>query len=280
VAFTAVRADDAPKVDPESIEVETDLPELIMAHNRERAEQGKPAVEFDPLLARAAAVQARDMAAHGKMTHEGSDGSTPPERVQRAGYRFQSTAENVAMGYRDTDAVIQGWMESPHHRENILGNFTEIGAAKALAPDGTPYWAVAFGRPWPELDPETAATELVAAVNRVRTEAEKRELKPNAKLQQAAARHARANAEREELNPKDPDGKTPLDRVAESGYRYRLLGQADASGIPHAEDVLETWLGSEDQKKQLLGDFTDAGAGYATDETGKPYWTLILGRRR
>jgi uncharacterized protein YkwD len=279
-ASAARAADDAPKVDPASIEVQTDLPELLMAHNRERAEEGKPALEFNAKLAEAAAIQARDMAAHEKMTHEGSDGSKPPERVERVGYKFQSTAENVAMGYRETDAVIEGWMNSPQHRDNILGDFTEMGAARATAPDGTPYWAVVFGRPWPSLDPEAAAAELVAEVNRARADADKPPLKPHPKLQQAAARHAQANAERGKLGPTDPDGKTPLDRVAESGYRYRLLGQADASGAPRAKDVLETWLESEAQKKQLLGPFTDAGAGYATDESGKPYWTLILGRRR
>src|SRR4051812_10732675 len=166
MAVPAAWGGDDPKVDPESIAVETDLPDLLMAHNRERSEAGKPALEFDELLAKAAAIQARDMAAHDKMSHEGSDGSTPADRVQRTGYKFQSTGENVAMGYRDTESLMKGWMESPKHRANILGDFTQIGVAKAEAPDGTPYWAVEFGRPWPALDPATASADLVAAVNR------------------------------------------------------------------------------------------------------------------
>lgn len=275
-----LRGDDAPKVDPATIEVETDLPELLMAHNRERAEAGKGALEFDPLLARAAAVQSRDMAAHGKMAHEGSDGSTPAERVQRVGYKFQSTGENVAMGYRDVETLMKGWMDSPKHRENILGHFTQIGLARAVAPDGTPYWTAEFGRPWPSLDPDTAASDLVAAVNQLRSKEDKPRLEPSDALHKAAARHARANADRSELSRQDPDGKTPLDRLTESTQRYRMLGQADASGVGRPEDVMTMWLDSDGQKEQLLGTFTDAGAGYAVDETGKPYWTLILGRRR
>ena len=70
------------------------------------------------------------MADHDKMTHDGSDGSTPAERVERAGYHYQTTGENVAQGQKTCEEVIRAWMNSPHHKENILKpEFTEIGAA-------------------------------------------------------------------------------------------------------------------------------------------------------
>lgn len=277
----AARADDPPSpVDPASIAVDTDLPELLMAHNRERAEAGKPALEFDPLLTEAAAVQARDMAARGVMSHEGGDGSTPADRVRRAGYKFQSTAENVAKGYESTAELMTGWMNSPGHRANVLGDFAQIGLARAIAPDGTPFWAAEFGQPWPERDPETAAADLVSAINRARAEADKPALRTSRTLHQAAAEHARANAQRHELKQEDADGETPLDHIARNSRRFRVLAQSDASGIPHPEEVVSTWLAAAGQKDQLLGPFNEAGAGYATDETGKPYWTIILGRAR
>jgi uncharacterized protein YkwD len=87
------------------------------------------------------------MADRKKMTHAGSDGSTPSSRITARGYRMKRSGENIAFGQRTVEAVMDRWMKSPGHRRNILGNFTEIGAACAIAADGTLYWCVSFGLP-------------------------------------------------------------------------------------------------------------------------------------
>ncbi len=152
--------------DDKSIEVSTDLPDLLRAHNERRAEKQLSPLRGNSLLAAAAARHARDMAAHDKMSHEGSDGSDPETRIHEAGYYGQRLAENVAEGYKTSDEVLAGWMDSPPHRENILGDFRDMGAARATNPDGKVFWAVEFGRPWPKLDPDQAAADFRAALNR------------------------------------------------------------------------------------------------------------------
>ena len=102
------------------------------------------------------------------MTHDGSDGSSPSDRIKRQDYHFQNDGENVAEGYRTVDPLMRGWMNSPPHRENILGKFSEVGIAVARDDDGTPYWAVDFGTPWESLDSSQAAEDLVKAVNKER----------------------------------------------------------------------------------------------------------------
>jgi uncharacterized protein YkwD len=275
-----------PAVDPDDVRVETDLPELLAEHNRSRAqirEGDDPTLApltVDPKLTEAARLHALDMAVHRTMSHEGSDGSKPFERVARAGYKYQGTGENLAMGQPDAETVVSDWMTSVKHRANILGDFNQVGMARATGPDGVPYWAVVFGRPWPELEPSRAAAGLVEAINRRRTEAGKRKLRIHPLLGAAAARHARDCAELGRLEPTDSDGKAPLDRVAESG-RYLQLGQSNATGYATAEEVAASWLKEETHRKQLLDNtFNNAGAGYATDARGQPYWTLILGRSR
>ena len=99
---------------------------IVAAHNKMRADEKLPPLSFAPLLARAAQVQASDMADHGEMKHEGSDGSTPAERIKRAGYHFQTSGENVAVFYPDVPQVMQAWFDSPPHRKNILGDFPEL----------------------------------------------------------------------------------------------------------------------------------------------------------
>jgi uncharacterized protein YkwD len=121
--------------------------ELVDAHNRIRAEHHLASLTPSGPLEAAAREHARDMARWHVMAHRGSDLSSPFRRMARQGYAFRRAGENVAAGYRSVDAVMSGWMRSLGHRRNILGRFSEIGAACATATDGTPYWCVTFGEP-------------------------------------------------------------------------------------------------------------------------------------
>jgi len=108
------------------------------------------ALKSSPVLAATAAAHARDMAEHGKLTHTGSDGSRPADRITRAGYQWRSSGENVASGQRDADAVVADWLESPGHCANIMEpSFTEMGVAFFLVPGANPsiYWAQSFAAP-------------------------------------------------------------------------------------------------------------------------------------
>lgn len=119
--------------------------DVLNAHNAIRANHRRSPFRLNPELCRAAQLQAQDMARRGRMSHRGSDGSTPFERMQRAGYRYNAGAENVAFGIDQVAAVMGGWMRSPGHRRNILGPYGEIGVGRAIATDGASFWCVTFG---------------------------------------------------------------------------------------------------------------------------------------
>ncbi|MCT7353759.1 CAP domain-containing protein [Streptomyces sp. 15-116A] len=111
--------------------------------NTERSKAGCSAVKVNSALTKAAQDHSEDMAATGTMSHTGSDGSSPDQRITRAGYSWSSYGENVAYGYSTPEQVMQGWMNSPGHRENILNcSFKEIGVG--LAQPGH-YWTQDFG---------------------------------------------------------------------------------------------------------------------------------------
>ena len=107
-----------------------------------------PPLVLDALLGNAAAAHARDMASHGRMSHEGSDGSTPQVRLTRAGYPWRLAAENVAAGQTTVDEVVATWLASPGHCANIMNpELRQMGIAfvfDASSPVGT-YWAQTFG---------------------------------------------------------------------------------------------------------------------------------------
>jgi uncharacterized protein YkwD len=94
-------------------------------------------------LTKAAQDHSKDMASHRNMSHTGSDGSSPDDRITRAGYSWSSYGENVAYGYSTPEKVMAAWMSSPGHKRNILDcSFKEIGIGLAQP---NSYWTQDFG---------------------------------------------------------------------------------------------------------------------------------------
>lgn len=117
--------------------------EVVALVNQERAKAGCSALTVNPKLTAAALNHSQDMASHNNMSHTGSDGSDPGERITRAGYGWMTYGENVAYGYSSPEQVMEGWMNSPGHRENILNcSFKEIGVGLAQP---NSYWTQDFG---------------------------------------------------------------------------------------------------------------------------------------
>ena len=108
---------------------------LVDAMNRQRAAHGLGPLRLNSKLSLAANDRIGDMFAKRYFAHTSPDGIDPFEGVQHRGYRYRLIGENLAVGYRGT-AVVDGWMRSPGHRENILQRgFDEVGIAIA---DGSP----------------------------------------------------------------------------------------------------------------------------------------------
>jgi uncharacterized protein YkwD len=142
---------DQPDKSPSEASPDLDLASLrakvVEAHNRIRAEQKLLSLAVSEKLQAAAQSHARDMAARRKMTHQGSRLSRLPDRIKAQGYPYRRVGENVAMGQFTVDRLMKGWMDSPPHKRNILGGFSQIGVGCAIAEDGKPYWCVNFGLP-------------------------------------------------------------------------------------------------------------------------------------
>jgi uncharacterized protein YkwD len=112
--------------------------------------QAAPPLQLSALLNRAALIHAQDMARHSHFEHEGTDGSTPAERIARVGYRWRQVAENIAAGAPTAQSVVDGWLESPGHCVNIMGaQYREMGIAFALDPKSAAgiYWSQEFATP-------------------------------------------------------------------------------------------------------------------------------------
>jgi Ca2+-binding RTX toxin-like protein len=120
--------------------------------NQYRAQNGILALTLSQELDQAADKYAARMATGDFFSHNDPNGSTPFTRMLAEGYNYTWAGENIAAGYLTPQQVVQGWIDSPGHRANILNaNFTHMGLGYVyLANDtGTTnynrYWVQKFG---------------------------------------------------------------------------------------------------------------------------------------
>lgn len=99
-------------------------------------------------LSRASRAHAADMAQYNYFSHQGRDGSSPADRLTRAGYQWRSVGENIAAGPTTPENVVEGWIRSPEHCANLMApQFREMGVAFAVnrASEAGIYWVQVFG---------------------------------------------------------------------------------------------------------------------------------------
>jgi uncharacterized protein YkwD len=89
-------------------------------------------VTLSATLATVALGHAADMAEHDYFEHQDLAGRSPAQRVRAGGYQETLVGENIAYGPKSIDEVVQGWLDSPDHCENIMDpRFAQMGIAFA-----------------------------------------------------------------------------------------------------------------------------------------------------
>jgi len=88
--------------------------------NDYRRKNGLKPLTIDAQLTAAAKAHSVDLAKWDRISHYGSDGSNPWDRVRRAGYKASLAAENVGTGQVTLEEVFRGWRNSPGHNKNLL----------------------------------------------------------------------------------------------------------------------------------------------------------------
>lgn len=128
-----------------SAELEAFEARVLELTNSFRVENGKAPFQNDAKLNAAAEGWSEAMAKGDFFRH------STPEQVEQEGYQWRSWGENIAVGYRTPEAVVQGWINSPGHRANMLSDdFKEIGVGHYyLAEDSgsvnyNHYWTQTF----------------------------------------------------------------------------------------------------------------------------------------
>lgn len=117
--------------------LEREAMELV---NEKRSAYGLDALTLSSELSVKARIKSQEMKDLGYFSHTSPTYGSPFDMMKALGIRYYSAGENIAMGYRTAEAVVNAWMNSTSHRENILSTrYTSMGIGYA---DG--YWTQWF----------------------------------------------------------------------------------------------------------------------------------------
>lgn len=95
--------------------------------NQQRSAHSLPELTLNDTLSQAAQAKANHMVTHDYWAHVAPDGTTPWYFFDQAGYKYLSAGENLAYGFLTSSGAVEGWMNSPGHRANILGEYKDVG---------------------------------------------------------------------------------------------------------------------------------------------------------
>jgi len=127
--------------------------EVLKLTNEFRQKNNLDPLSIDQNLEKAADLHTQNMAKQDFFSHTGKDGSKPWDRAGKAGYETRTIGENIAAGYTSPQSVVNGWINSPGHRANMLNpSYNEIGLGHFLLQNDTGkvnyrhYWTQLFGK--------------------------------------------------------------------------------------------------------------------------------------
>lgn len=104
--------------------------ELLNDTNLARSQNNQSPLILNAQLSDAARRKAANMFEHDYWAHFGPDGATPWLFIKAAGYNYSFAGENLAKGFTSSQDVINAWMNSPSHKENLLSTkYKDIGFA-------------------------------------------------------------------------------------------------------------------------------------------------------
>ncbi|MEC0300564.1 CAP domain-containing protein [Peribacillus frigoritolerans] len=116
--------------------------EVVKLTNAEREKQGLAALKIDTELSKVARIKSQDMKDKNYFDHNSPTYGSPFDMMKQFGISYKTAGENIAQGQQTPEEVVQAWMNSQGHRENIMNSsFTHIGVGYVESGN---YWTQQF----------------------------------------------------------------------------------------------------------------------------------------
>lgn len=261
-------------------DLELEILELI---NQHRATLSLSSLAFHPPV-QAASFQHSTNIAQGLVPF-GHEGFTDRANTLIQTLNGSAASENVAMGQRSAEEVVQGWLNSPGHRNNIEGDFNLTGISVVKNQQGENIFTQLFIKAAvPIANQSTAPKEgssevnlnyaILRLINKHRAGQYLSPLQMNPHIQAIATEHAQNMA----------SGNIPFGHEGFEGRAKMLLSKLHgssvaenvASGQENAPSIVNSWLDSNSHRNNIEGDFNLTGIGIAKSEHQKIFYCQIL----
>ena len=119
--------------------------EVLRLVNIEREKAGLGKLVLDSKLSKIATLKSEDMATNDYFSHQSPTYGSPFDMIKSFGIQYSIAGENIAKGHSNPSQVVDAWMNSPGHRENIMkARFTRLGVGIAKNKSGRIYWTQMF----------------------------------------------------------------------------------------------------------------------------------------
>lgn len=280
--------------------------EALALVNRDREAAGRLPLAADPRLDAAAQVHAADMLERSYLAHVSPEGRTPMDRfVAAGGSSSRAVAENIATcrscpppDGAQLQRLQEGWMNSPDHRQNLLGaGFDSFGFGLAEGPDGRLYAVQIFAGPGEPRGPSGAAgAQLLSAeaqlalitelANAARTALGVAPIEASEPLSVAAGmlilrNSGEALAGVGGVSSEEAFGAVPVEERSRWQSLSLLVGACGGCGREPTDADLryfaERWLGAEQPGGLIDPAATHIGFAMSTDGDGRKTALAVIG---
>jgi len=103
---------------------------LYQLVNEQRQKNNLSPLVLNSSLSLAAQKKAENMFRENYWSHYSPDGKTPWDFILGTGYKYEYAGENLAKNFLFSNGVVDAWMNSTTHRENLLKKeYTDVGYA-------------------------------------------------------------------------------------------------------------------------------------------------------
>lgn len=239
--------------------------EVIRLTNIEREKHGLHPLKMDKKLGEVARKKSVDMMENNYFSHESPTYGSPFDMMVTFGVTYYSAGENIARGQTTPKEVVQAWMDSEGHKENILyPDYTHIGVG--FVQDGN-YWTQEFVKQVDDTVSQTAYEQkVVELTNQEREKYGLAPLKFDEKLAEVARKKSQDMADQDYFDHTSPTYGSPFDMMEQFAISYQTAGENIARGQFTPEEVVQAWMDSEGHRANILNpNYTDIGVGFVKD---------------
>ena len=261
--------------------------------NAARAQAGQEPVAIHPALSQIARDQAMAVAESGGTGSSSSYITATTRRLYQAGYAAHSWTEGSLIATSD-EAILEQWRQArpQWHQDIISGDFEDVGIGLARF-QGRPVVAMILALKtrtveWRQAAPLSDLAQVralvLATVNEVRTQHDRRPLHAESHLDDAAQRHAEDMLQRSFYDHVNPEGEGAWQRARAAGYRgARTVAENIAKGPFAPDEVVHRWMNSSGHRQNILRrGATEIGIGVAFGENENGFeivWVQVFGSR-